>query len=95
MVVSTTDVDHDGNHIEMEIPSPAQPITLDDVSTRINAICDDYLADAKNAKTKYETQLQTFANDIDASPDLDKDAAGSIVLGRIKKLLHEVAEAVG
>jgi hypothetical protein len=83
--------------LELNMPTKNAPVqlTLDDVSTRINSICADYLADAKSAKTKYETRLSEFSDAIDASPDLDKDAIGKIVFGRVKRLLAEVAEAVG
>jgi hypothetical protein len=71
------------------------PLTLDDVSSRINTICADYIEAAQRVKTSYETAIDTLSAAIDASPDLDKDAVASIVLGRIKKMMTEAQAVFG
>lgn len=72
-----------------------QPLTLDDVSKRVNTIMTDYVEQAKRVKDSYETALDALAADVEASPDLDKEAVNSIIFGRMKKMLTEAAQVFG
>ncbi|TDW21097.1 hypothetical protein EV128_12266 [Rhizobium azibense] len=69
--------------------------TLDEVASRIKAICDEFVADTVRCKTNYDAKLEALSAEIEASPDLDQDAVGSIVFGQLKKMMAEVAKAVG
>jgi hypothetical protein len=69
-------------------------ITFDQLSQRINTICDDFVKEAKECKQKYDSDLDDLKAAIDASPDLDQDAAISIVFGRVKRMMTEAAEAL-
>lgn len=70
-------------------------ITLDQLSQRINTICEDFIKEALESKQKYDNDLDALKAAIDASPDLDQDAAISIVFGRVKRMMVETAEAIG
>jgi hypothetical protein len=71
-----------------------QPLTLDDVSKRIDAICEAHLERCKKAHTIYSAELDSLADAVEASPDINQNAVGLIVLGRVKTLMAEVAEAI-
>lgn len=68
-----------------------QSLTLDDLAQRMNATCDEYVEAMVRAKARYETNVAILCEAIDASPDLDKNAAGSIVLGSVKKMMTDAA----
>lgn len=67
-------------------------ITLDDVSKRIDKICTDYFENVKRVKAYYDTGLEALSADLDASAELDQDAAISIVMGRCKRMLSEMSQ---
>ncbi|WP_085044358.1 hypothetical protein [Ensifer aridi] len=70
-------------------------ITLDEVAKRTDAVCTEYVDDMKRVKASFEEKFAAIAAAIDASPDLDKDATASIVLGRIKKMIGDAAAVLG
>lgn len=72
-----------------------QPLTLDDVSQRINTICNDYVKQVVILKAGYGSAVDALAEAVEASPDIDQDAVVSIVLGRVKAMMTEIAEVVG
>lgn len=69
-------------------------ITLDQLSQRINRICDDYVKEIKETKLNYDTQLEELEKAVDASPDLDQSAAMSIVMNRVQRMIVDTAQAV-
>jgi hypothetical protein len=68
--------------------------SLDELSNRINTICDDYVRDIKAAHGDYVAACEELSQRTDASPDLDQNAVASIVLGRIKKMIADAGEAI-
>lgn len=81
-------------------PSPVgapirQPLTLDDVSKRIKTICDDYLTEAIRVKAHFDQSLDVLASDVEASPDLDQNAVGALVMSEVHRMMENVAKAVG
>lgn len=77
-----------------DIPFPG-PVTLDDVSKRIDAICEAHLERCKTAQAAYSAELDALAAAVEASPDINQNAVGMIVIGRVKTLMTEVAQAIG
>lgn len=73
----------------------AAPLTLDDVSKRINAICEAYLERCIAAHAVYIAELEALGTAVDASPDINQNAVGLIVLGRVKELMADVSKAIG
>lgn len=69
-------------------------MTLDQLSQRINTICDDFLKEVTETKLNMDNRLDTLKIEIDASPDLDKNASISIVFGRLQRMMEEAAEAL-
>ncbi len=74
---------------------PPEPVTLDDVSRRIDAICEAHLERCKTAQAAYSDDLDALAAAVEASPDINQNAVGLIVLGRVKTLMTEVEKAIG
>lgn len=72
-----------------------QPLTLEDVSNRMNAVCDEFVEAMVRTKAGYETNIAALCAEMDASPDLDKNAAASIVLGRLKKMMEDAQAVLG
>lgn len=72
-----------------------QPLTLEDVSQRINTICNDYVEQAQRVKASYEAAIDVLAAAVDASPDIDQSAVTSIVLGRVQAMMVDVQKAFG
>jgi predicted AAA+ superfamily ATPase len=70
-------------------------VTLDDVSKRIDAICEAHLERCTTAQAAYSADLDALAAAVEASPDINQNAVGMIVLGRVKTLMAEVARAIG
>lgn len=86
-----TDTYEDGS-FNLHASPIKQPLTLDDVSKRIDKICTDYFENVKRVKAEYDTGLEALSADLDASPELDQDAAISIVMGRCKRMLSEMSQ---
>lgn len=79
-----------------ETASPIrQPLTLDDVSKRIKKICDDYLTEATRVKAHFDKSLGVLAAEVEASPDLDQNAVGALVMSEMHRMMKNVAEAMG
>lgn len=74
----------------MEVPVKS----LDELSNRINTICDDYVRDIKTAHDSYLDACEELAKRTDAS-ELDQEAVASIVLGRVKRMIADAGKAIG
>lgn len=71
------------------------PLTLDDVSKRINAICEAHLERCNAAQATYESEIEALSVAVEASPDIDQNAVGLIVLGRVNAMVTEISKAIG
>lgn len=69
-------------------------MTLDDLTRRINEICSENVETARAAKLQFDMSVEALAKAVDASPDLDKSAAASIVMGRVNRMVSELSGAV-
>lgn len=92
VVVSTTDVDNEGNHIKAEVHAT---VTLNDVSVMINAACEEFIMGAVDLRNALDANIKALADAVDATPDIDKDAVASIVMGRIKRMMAEAQTVLG
>jgi len=70
-------------------------MTLDEVSARIDQICEDHVAVALRSQVEFNDKVDALAADVAASLELNQHAVGSIVIGRVNQMVKDLAKAVG
>lgn len=70
------------------------PLTLEDVTHQINDICDEYVTAVRRTKESFERNLDALGQAVDASPDIDQNAVGSIIMGRVNQMMRDAAEVI-